>query len=197
MKRPSVEMLVSAYVQGIFPMAHSDQDDEIFWYAPDPRAILPLDACHFGRRLRQEVRRGTFEVRFSTAFRQVMEACAAPRPDHPTSWISPDLLEAYVELHDIGLAHSVECWREGQLVGGLYGVAIGGLFAGESMFHRETNASKVALYHLVEQMKQRGMTLLDTQFITPHLAQFGAIEIPRDEYLERLEEALKIKTRFI
>lgn len=196
MKRPTIQMLVSAYAQGIFPMASPEEDGEIYWYAPDPRAILPLEDFHASRRLRQEVRRGTFEIRYDTSFEQVMRECAAPRPDQPTTWISEELLAAYVELHELGLAHSVEAWREGKLVGGLYGVSIGGMFAGESMFHREANASKVALYHLVERMKARGLTLLDIQFVTGHLAQFGAIEISRTEYERRLSIALQVQTTF-
>ncbi len=197
MKKPNAEMLLNAYAQGIFPMAHEDQDFEIYWYAPDPRAIIPLDAFHASRRLRQTVRRGTFEIRFSTAFEQVMEACAAPRGQDSGTWISAGIIEAYTELHRHGFAHSVEAWRDGELVGGLYGVALRGLFAGESMFHTERDASKVCLYHLVERMNERGYALLDTQFTTDHLAKFGTIEIPREEYEQRLDQALELDCRFV
>ena len=196
MKRPTPDLLLSAYAQGIFPMAHEELGGQLRWYAPDPRAILPLEAFHVSRRLRQEVQRGTFEVRYDTSFEQVMRECAAPRQTQPQTWISSGLIEAYVELHELGFAHSVECWREGQLVGGLYGVKLGGLFAGESMFHRQTNASKVALYHLVERMRAAGMALLDIQMMTDHLAQFGAVEIPRADYEARLRQALTLRCAF-
>lgn len=197
MKRPTAEILLSAYAQGIFPMAHPELEDEIYWYAPDPRAILPLDGFHASRRLRQRVRRGEFDVRVDTCFKRVMEECAAPRETQESTWISSGLIEAYHELHELGFAHSVEAWRDGELVGGLYGVALGGLFAGESMFHRASNASKVCLVHLVERMKERGYVLLDIQFMTDHLAQFGAIEIPREEYEQRLAEALELRPSFV
>lgn len=197
MKRPTVEMLVNAYAQGIFPMAHEDEDWEVYWYQPDPRTILPLDEFHVGRRLRQIVRQHVFEVRISTEFRRVMELCAEPRDASPGVWISPYLVDAYCELHEHGLAHSVECWQDGELVGGLYGVTFRGLFAGESMFTRVDNASKVALVHLVERMKSRGLVLLDTQFTTEHLKRFGAREVSRVEYEERLHDALKLDVAFV
>ena len=197
MKRPSAELLISAYAQGIFPMAHSDHGDDIYWYAPDPRAILPLDQFHAPRRLRQRVRAEEFEIRYSTCFERVMEACAAPRDSEPTTWISSGLIEAYVDMHRLGLAHSVEAWQDDELVGGLYGVSIGGLFAGESMFSRASNSSKVCLVHLVERMKERGMVLLDIQFMTEHLRRFGAIEIPREEYEERVREAIGMECSFL
>ncbi|MEC9397225.1 MAG: leucyl/phenylalanyl-tRNA--protein transferase, partial [Myxococcota bacterium] len=171
--------------------------DEIYWYAPDPRAILPLDGFHTSRRLRQRVRAEEFEIRYSTCFERVMEECAAPRDSEPTTWISSGLIDAYVDLHKLGLAHTVEAWKEDRLVGGLYGVSIGGLFAGESMFSREPNSSKVCLVHLVERMKERGMTLLDIQFMTEHLRRFGAVEIPREEYEERVRQAIALECRFL
>lgn len=196
MKRPSADMLIAAYAQGIFPMAHPEAEGEIYWYAPDPRAIIPLDTFHTSRRLRQVVRSNEFELTVNRCFERVMNECAAPRDTQPTTWISSGLIEAYVELHRHGFAHSVEAWKDGELVGGLYGVSIGGMFAGESMFHRETNASKVSLVYLVERMNARGMTLLDTQFMTDHLARFGAYEVTREEYERRLDEALQLDVRF-
>lgn len=197
MKRPSAEMLLNAYVQGIFPMAHEDEGWEVYWYRPDPRTIFELENFHVSRRLRQVVRQGVFDVRINTAFWEVMLACAEPRDRSPGVWISPYLVEAYTELHQLGFAHSVECWQEGALVGGLYGVSIHGLFAGESMFTRVDNASKVALVHLVERMKARGLTLLDTQFSTQHLKSLGAVEIPAEEYELRLEAALALDVSFV
>jgi leucyl/phenylalanyl-tRNA--protein transferase len=182
------EKLIYAYCNGIFPMAH--EDGEIYWYDPDPRAILPLDAFHVPRSLERKVKKGVFEVRVDNAFGEVMQACAQPGPGREETWISEAFVEAYGRLHEMGFAHSVECWRDGRLVGGLYGVAIRGLFAGESMFSRETDASKVALVHLIERLRQRGYTLLDCQFMTEHLRRFGAVEIRRAEYRDRLIRAL-------
>ncbi len=179
------QLLLSAYSQGYFPMA--DEFGNIYWFDPDPRAIIPLDErFHVPKRLARTVRRGIFEIRVDTAFRPVMEACAA----RDETWISDELIEIYTELHRMGFAHSVESWLDGELVGGLYGVALRGLFAGESMFSRARDASKVALVHLVERLRAGGFTLLDTQFITPHLARFGATEIPRGEYLLLLSDAM-------
>ena len=177
-------------------MADADTG-EIFWYDPDPRAIIPLDDnFHTPRRLARTVRQNKFEIKVDTAFRQVMQACAAPTPQRPETWISDDFIENYVALHHMGFAHSVESWQHGQLVGGLYGVALQGLFAGESMFSFATDASKVALVHLVNHLREKGFTLLDTQFTTPHLERFGAVEIPADDYKIRLAEAMNIFTRF-
>lgn len=196
MKRPTAQMLLTAYSRGIFPMAHPEAGDEIYWYAPDPRAILPLESFHCARRLRQELRKGGFEMRINSAFEQVMASCAAPRDGQPSTWISSGIIDAYSELHRLGFAHSVEAWLEGELVGGLYGVALGGMFAGESMFHRVTNASKASLVHLVEHLRERGFSLLDIQFVTPHLKQFGAIEISRAEYERRLTHAMTQRCQF-
>jgi leucyl/phenylalanyl-tRNA--protein transferase len=188
-------LLVAAYAQGLFPMA--DEEGRIAWYDPDPRAIIPLDAFHVPRRLARTVRSGRFEIRVDTAFRTVMEACAAPAPGRETTWISPEMIDAYTALHRLGFAHSVEAWRAGRLVGGLYGVALRGLFAGESMFSRETDASKVALVHLVERLRRGGFVLLDTQFLVGgHMRQFGAIEIPRHEYKRLLAHALQVNAVF-
>ena len=186
--------LLNAYCQGIFPMA--DDDGTIYWYDPDPRAILPLDGFHVSRRLARRVRHEDFEIKVDRAFRQVMTLCAETMPGREKTWISRDIIDIYTELHEAGFAHSVETWRDGRLVGGLYGVSVCGLFAGESMFSRERDASKVALVHLVERLKAGGYSLLDTQFNTPHLAQFGVIEIPRWQYKLHLEEALRISARF-
>lgn len=179
-------LLVHAYRQGIFPMAM--EDGEIGWFSPDPRGILPLDAVHVSSRLARVIRSGRFEVVIDRDFEAVMRACAADREDG--TWISEEIIASYVALHQAGLAHSVETWRQGRLAGGLYGVHLGGAFFGESMFHVETDASKVALAALVTRMRDRGFSLLDIQWVTPHLAQFGAIEIPRHEYLARLARAL-------
>ena len=187
------QLLLSAYCQGIFPMAH---DDGIYWYDPNPRAIIPLDTFHVPRRLGRTIRNGGFEVRIDYDFRRVMEACAAPGPNRDGTWISSEFVDVYTELHELGFAHSVETWRDDVLVGGLYGVAIRGLFAGESMFSRETDASKVALVHLVERLRRGGFLLLDTQFVTEHLARFGAYEISRAEYKVRLAQALHVEAVF-
>jgi len=186
------DILISAYAQGIFPMA--GPDDRINWYSPDPRAILPLDGFHVSKNLRRRCQQGRFEIRINTAFVQVMRACA-DREDG--TWINGDILAAYSVLHRLGLAHSVESWQGGARVGGLYGVALGGAFFGESMFHRATDASKVALVYLVERMRTRGYALLDVQFMTAHLRRFGAVEIPRREYLRRLRAALRLRCCFV
>lgn len=170
-------------------MAHDD--GEVYWYDPDPRAILPLDQFHVSRSLQRVVNNGRFELRVDTCFADVMRACAAPAPDRETTWISEEFVQAYTQLHYAGLAHSVESWLDGELVGGLYGVALGGLFAGESMFHHERDASKVALYHLIERLRRKSFTLLDVQFVTPHLQRFGVIEIPRKLYKKYLAQALQ------
>ena len=180
------EGVVSAYRNGIFPMADS-RTGHIDWYYPDPRAIIPLDGLRISKRLARTIRSGIFEVRCDTCFETVMRACA-DRPDG--SWITEPFVRLYTELHRRNLAHSVETWHGGQLVGGLYGVSIGGAFMGESMFHRETDASKVALVGLVERLNEQGFCLLDTQFMTPHLASMGAIEIPAKEYITRLRLAM-------
>jgi leucyl/phenylalanyl-tRNA--protein transferase len=184
------ELIVAAYCRGIFPMA--DEAGEIGWYSPDPRAVFPLDAFHVPRSLAKTIRRRTFEVRVDTAFEAVMRGCA----DRDLTWISEDIVRSYTALHRLGLAHSVEAWREGRLVGGLYGVSLGGAFMGESMFSRETDASKVCLVFLVERLRERGYVLLDSQMATEHLAKFGQIEIPRREYLRQLRAALKLERTF-
>jgi leucyl/phenylalanyl-tRNA---protein transferase len=187
------DALLAAYASGWFPMAVAP--GEIRWYSPDPRAIIPLDAFHVSRRLARSLRQQRFEVRVNTSFRAVMQACA-DREDADGDWIDAEIIESYCALHEQGFAHSVETWQGGALAGGLYGVAIGGAFFGESMFHRVSDASKAALAVLVDRLRGRGYTLLDTQWITEHLAQFGAVEIPRRRYLRMLDEALAIGTTF-
>ena len=188
------ELLLFAYSQGVFPMA--EEDDAINWYDPDPRAIIPLDTFHVSRSLARTIRRDRFEVRFDSAFQTVMERCAEPAPGRERSWISQEFIDVYSELHRLGFAHSVESWLEGELVGGLYGITLGGLFAGESMFSRDTDSSKVALVYLVERLREQGFVLLDTQFMTEHLRRFGAVEIRRFEYKARLARALAVRAQF-
>ena len=167
---------------------------DIGWFSPDPRGILPIETFHVPARLARVIRSGRFDVVVDRAFESVMRACAE-RPGDGT-WISEPIIECYVAIHRLGIAHSVETWHDGQLVGGLYGIHLGGAFFGESMFHRETDASKVALAALVDRLARRGFRLLDTQWVTPHLEQFGAIEIPRREYLRRLRQALALECVF-
>ncbi len=174
------DLLLHAYRNAVFPMAM--ENGEIAWFSPDPRAIIPLDTFHVPHGLRRTLKKQIFEIRINTAFEAVMRACA----QRDETWINDEIVESYVELHHLGYAHSVETWFEGQLAGGLYGVAIGGAFFGESMFHEKTDASKVALHALVERLRTRGFTLLDTQWITPHLRTFGALEIPRSVYRQLL-----------
>jgi leucyl/phenylalanyl-tRNA--protein transferase len=182
------ELLLAAYGSGIFPMADPDRDWEISWYSPAQRGILPLESFHVPHDLSRLIRQRQFEVTFDCDFEAVMRGCA----DRESTWISEQLVAAYVELYRTGHAHSVECRQEGRLVGGLYGVSLAGVFFGESMFHRVRDASKVALVHLVERLKQGGFVLLDTQFVSPHLERFGATEIEREDYLRQLADALHI-----
>jgi leucyl/phenylalanyl-tRNA--protein transferase len=190
------ELLVSAYSSGWFPMAVDEGD--IRWYSPDPRGVIPLEAFHVPAKLGRVIRRGRFRIEIDRDFPAVIRACAeAERSDEDAgTWIDSEILTSYVALHRRGLAHSVEAWEGEMLAGGLYGVALGGVFFGESMFHRVTDASKVALAALVDRMKARGFTLLDIQWVTPHLQQFGAIEIPRSEYLQLLHDALQVDAEF-
>ncbi len=182
--------LLAAYRSGLFPMPH---DGWLTWWSPDPRGILPVAALHVSRSLRRSVRR--FEVTIDAAFEDVIDGCAG-RGEDEYDWISPDVLQAYVHLHELGWAHSVEAWDAGELAGGLYGVAIGGLFAGESMFHRRRDASKVALVALVEALADADSAdrVIDIQWLTPHLASLGAVEVSRADYLARLERALSVST---
>jgi leucyl/phenylalanyl-tRNA---protein transferase len=191
-----VDVLVSAYASGWFPMAVGEND--IRWFSPDPRGVIPLDTFHVSKRLARVIRRGTFEIEINRSFEEVIRACAlADRdPDDAGTWIDQEIFESYCALHDAGFAHSVEAWQGGKLAGGLYGVALGGAFFGESMFHYVTDASKVALAALVERLRARGFTLLDTQWTTEHLEQFGALEIPRVRYLRLLSQALELDCSF-
>lgn len=184
-------LIVHAYRQGIFPMA--DEDGHVDWYQPDPRAVFPLDTFHVPKSLAKTLRQGKFEIRVNADFEGVMRGCAG----RDETWISDGIIQAYSELHRFGLAHSVEAWRDGRLVGGLYGVALGGAFMGESMFSRETDASKVCLVHLVERLRARGFILLDSQLPTEHLARFGQILIPHEAYMRQLERALALPCHFV
>ncbi len=175
----------------MFPMAMPD--GKIGWFSPDPRGVLPLETFHVPHGLARTLRKAPFEIRIDTVFGEVMRACA----QREETWINKEILRSYQRLFELGYAHSVEAWREGRLVGGLYGLALGGAFFGESMFHFETDASKVALYELVERLKARGFTLLDTQWNTSHLATFGAVEIPRDDYIAKLHAALQLPCEFV
>jgi leucyl/phenylalanyl-tRNA---protein transferase len=188
----SPALLVAAYETGYFPMAMDD--GEIRWYSPDPRGVLPLERFHAPRRLMRVIRSGRFEVSVDRAFRQVMEGCAADREDG--TWINDEILDSYCALHEHGLAHSVEAWEGGALAGGLYGVSLNGAFFGESMFHRVSDASKVALWALVSRLRERSFVLLDIQWLTPFLQQCGAVEIPREQYLDALARALGSDARF-
>lgn len=185
------EIMLRAYAAGIFPMAESADDPGLFWVEPELRGIIPLDGFHLSSRLARTVRSDHFEIRVDSDFEAVIEACGEARPDRPETWINTRIRAIFGELFALGHVHTVECWREGRLVGGLYGLSLGGAFFGESMFHRETDASKVALVHLVARLRRGGYRLLDTQFQTGHLAQFGTVEIPRDAYRLRLDDALR------
>jgi leucyl/phenylalanyl-tRNA---protein transferase len=189
-------MLLRAYALGIFPMAERRGDDEIYWVDPERRGVLPLEGFHLPRRLARTVRQDRFEIRCDTSFDAVVEACAEPDFGRPETWINSPIQRLSDQLFALGYAHSVECWRQGELVGGLYGIALGGAFFGESMFSRERDASKVALVHLVLRLRLGGYRLLDTQFITSHLAQFGTIEISRADYRRRLADAIAVKAQF-
>jgi leucyl/phenylalanyl-tRNA---protein transferase len=184
------ELLLQGYRLGVFPMAM--EDDSIQWFSPDPRAILPLEDFHVPHALRRLVRKKVFETTIDNAFSKVIKACAK-RQD---TWINREIIASYTRLHELGHAHSVEAWKEGRLAGGLYGVAVGGAFFGESMFHRVTDASKIALVALVEHLCARKFALLDTQWLTPHLQQFGGIEISRDHYLRLLRRAIELPRKF-
>ena len=184
------ELILKAYAYGVFPMAKSRQDRTVFWVQPKLRGVLPLDAFHLPRSLKKTLRRGTFSVTVDTAFEAVMAGCAETTSARPDTWINGEIVRLFSELHMAGVAHSVEVWRDGDLVGGLYGLTMGSAFFGESMFSRATDGSKVALCHLVAILRRGGFTLLDTQFITEHLARFGTVEISQRKYLGKLSAAL-------
>lgn len=194
MTKLTADDLIYGYMNGIFPMA--DMDGSLHWYAPDPRAIIPLDTYHIPHSLKSIINKQTFEIRFNTAFEGVMRGCALPRVTGDDTWISEEIIEAYSNLHKQGLAHSVETYIDNSLVGGLYGVAIGGVFFGESMFHTVSNASKVAFHFLILTLREQGFGLLDTQFINDNVKRFGAIEISRNEYQLLLANNLKKKVYF-
>jgi leucyl/phenylalanyl-tRNA---protein transferase len=189
-------LLLRAYACGIFPMAESADDPTLFWVEPKLRGVLPLDRFHLPRRLARTVRSDIFEIHVDTDFEAVIEGCAAARKGRRSTWINAPIRKLYSELFRLGHVHTVEAWRDGGLVGGLYGVKLGAAFFGESMFADERDASKVALVHLVARLKRAGFELLDAQFLTTHLAQFGAIEIPRDDYVPLLEAAVRLDAEF-
>lgn len=193
----SPEWLVSAYRNGIFPWpCETERGMLLAWFSPDPRTVLELDTLHVPRRLERRLRRGEFQFTFDQAFREVMRGCAAPRDDDPRTWITPQMVRAYSKLHQLGLAHSVEVWQDGELVGGAYGVALGGLFAAESMFHRAYDASKAGIVHLARHLRDRGFRVCDIQQWTPHMGRLGAVVIPRDAYLDRLAQAIDLPIQF-
>jgi len=190
------DLLLRAYAIGIFPMAESRNDHDLHWIDPEQRGILPLEKFHISRKLKRKIRRCPFEVRCDADFNQTLMACAEATRSRPDTWINPVIEKLYSNLFEMGFAHSVECWRDGRLVGGLYGVSLGAAFFGESMFSRETDASKIALVHLIFRLKKGGFRLLDTQFRTPHLEQFGVVEIARQDYRRRLSMAISAAAEF-
>jgi leucyl/phenylalanyl-tRNA--protein transferase len=194
--RLTPEWLLDAYRHGIFPWPQADVDDPMLWWSPDPRAVLPLDRFHVPGRLARTVRGGKFTVTCDRDFAGVIGGCATASGRVGATWLTPRMIRAYIRLFELGHAHSVEAWHQQRLAGGVYGVAIGGFFAAESMFYRESEASKVALVRLVSHLQARGYRVLDIQQLTPHTARFGAIEIPRRQYLERLAEAIALPVRF-
>lgn len=195
-ERIPTDLLLKAYASGVFPMADSADDPEVFWVRPEMRGVIPLDAFHVPKSLAKIIRQARFEIAYDRDFAAVIQGCAEERDVRRSTWINGPIREAYGRLFEIGHCHTVEAWREGRLVGGLYGVSLGRAFFGESMFSRETDASKVCLVHLVERLRARGFVLLDTQFTTDHLKRFGAIDMPRRKYERLLEDALSGEARF-
>lgn len=195
-QRIPTELLLKGYASGVFPMAENASDAEVFWVRPESRGIIPLDAFHIPKSLRKAVRQGHFGIRIDSDFSGVLDACAEERAERKATWINQPIREAYLELNRLGHAHSVEAWQNERLVGGLYGVSLGRAFFGESMFSRETDASKVCLVHLVERLRERDYLLLDTQFTTDHLKRFGAVDVPRRKYELLLAEALESNAQF-
>lgn len=191
-----VEELIACYRRGVFPMAEARDDPRIFLLNPDERGIIPLDSFHMPKSLRKVVKRDVFHVTINRCFETVVRACAAPGPGRDETWINAPILKLYLDMHKTGYAHSLECWKDGNLAGGLYGVSLGAAFFGESMFSRATDASKVALVHLVARLRAGGYRLLDAQFTTEHLARFGAESIARDAYLDRLDRAADSEADF-
>ena len=196
MRELTTDVLLRAYTMGLFPMARTRHDPKLYWIDPEERGILPLDRFHVPRSLRQTLKQERYQIRVDTAFRAVMEGCAEAKRGREETWINARIVALFCQLHAMGLAHSVESWDGGRLVGGLYGLALGGAFFGESMFSRATDASKVALVDLVARLRLGGTRLLDTQFITDHLSRFGAVEIPRQHYPRLLADALDHSARF-
>ena len=192
----NVDDLLAAYALGYFPMARARHEADVVWVLPDQRGVLPLNEARAPKKLLRFLRRCPFELRMNTAFQQVIEACAAPTPGREETWINDAIIETYCDLHFRGHAHSVECWNGNALVGGLYGIAIGGIFCGESMFSKEPNASKIAMLHLIARLKLAGFSLLDTQFHTEHLAQFGVREMPNNVYQDELRKLIQVKADF-
>lgn len=190
------QLLLGAYASGIFPMAENRHDPDLYWIDPDVRGVLPLESFHIPRRLRRTLRSGAFDIRCDHDFTGVVRGCAEYTSDRPDTWINEEIERLYGALFDMGFAHTVEAWLEGELVGGLYGVTLGGAFFGESMFSRVNDASKVALCHLVARLRKSGYALLDSQFVTDHLRQFGAVEISRAAYKAKLGQALKVPAQF-
>jgi leucyl/phenylalanyl-tRNA--protein transferase len=189
--RIPTDLLLKAYASGVFPMAESAGDPEVFWVRPETRGVIPLDDFHVPKSLGKLVRQQRFEISYDGDFAGVIDACAEERAERQSTWINAPIREAYIKLFEQGHCHSVEAWREGELAGGLYGVKLGRAFFGESMFSRQTDASKVCLVHLVERLRARGFALLDTQFTTEHLKRFGAVDVPRGRYEKLLKDALK------
>lgn len=192
----SPEIVLRAYAAGLFPMAEAADDPELHWIEPRLRGVLPLSGFHVPRSLAKLVRQKPFEIRVDTAFAAVIRACGQERAERPSTWINSEIISLYTGLHAMGHAHSVECWRDGELVGGLYGISLGAAFFGESMFSLASGASKVALVHLVARLKAGGFLLLDAQFSNPHLTQFGCMEIPQAIYLAQLQKALEAEGDF-
>lgn len=196
MTKISTDDLLYGYCNGIFPMADSSEG-EIYWYSPDPRAIIPIDTYKPSKSLKPTINQNVFEIAFNRNFKEVMKNCALPRFEDDETWISQDIIDSYHNLHKLGFAHSVEVYKQEVLVGGLYGVSVGSVFFGESMFHKVPNASKVAFHYLMENLKQRNFKLLDTQFINDNVKRFGAIEIPKHQFMKILKDSISTKNKFI
>lgn len=196
MTKISTDDLLYGYCNGIFPMADSSEG-EIYWYSPDPRAIIPIDTYKPSKSLKPTLNQNVFEIAFNRNFKEVMKNCALPRFEDDETWISQDIIDSYHNLHKLGFAHSVEVYKQEVLVGGLYGVSVGSVFFGESMFHKVPNASKVAFHYLMENLKQRNFKLLDTQFINDNVKRFGAIEIPKHQFMKILKDSISTKNKFI
>jgi leucyl/phenylalanyl-tRNA---protein transferase len=196
MTKISTDDLLYGYCNGIFPMADSSEG-EIYWYSPDPRAIIPIDTYKPSKSLKPTLNQNVFEIAFNKNFKEVMKNCALPRFEDDETWISQDIIDSYHNLHKLGFAHSVEVYKQEVLVGGLYGVSVGSVFFGESMFHKVPNASKVAFHYLMENLKQRNFKLLDTQFINDNVKRFGAIEIPKRQFMKILKDSISTKNKFI